>query len=39
MKRRVDLEGSYSELALVEGQYEIYVEEHLRVPNPNTYVK
>jgi len=27
--RRVDIEGSYSELVMVEDQYEIYIEEHL----------
>ena len=29
MMRRVDIEGSYSELVMVEDQYEIYIEEHL----------
>jgi len=35
MKRRVDIEGSYRELTMVECRYEIYIEEHLRVSNRN----
>ncbi len=35
MKRRVNIEGSYRELTMVECQYEIYIEEHLRVSNRN----
>lgn len=35
MKRRVDIEGSYRELTMVEGWHEIYIEEHLRVSNRN----
>ena len=35
MKRRVGIEGSYRELAMVECRYEIYIEEHLRVSNRN----
>ena len=35
MKRRVDIKGSHSELVMVKDQYEIYIEEHLRVSNRN----
>jgi competence protein ComGC len=33
VKRRVDIEGSQSELVMVKGQCEVYIEEHLRVSN------
>ncbi|MGF7058843.1 competence protein ComGC [Brassicibacter mesophilus] len=37
MKRRVDMEGSLSELVIVQDQYEIYIEEHLGVSNRNQF--
>lgn len=36
MKRRVGIESSVSELTMVKGQYEVYLEKHLGVPNRNT---
>jgi len=35
MKRRVDMFGNQSELAMVKGQYGSHVEEHLGVSNRN----
>jgi len=35
MKRRVNIKDSYSELVVVKDQYEVYIEEHLRVSNRN----
>lgn len=39
MRGRVGIEGSHSELVVVEVQHEIYIEEHPGVANRNFHPK